>query len=416
MIAIKNSVINEMAEEAVLYAETETPKDIGDKMKIEDQNPIPLTESTAIRDTSSAKEDSTSQNSVQSIRSQYADQLEIFTESFPGDSSAQSPQLSDNLAPDRVAPFRPENLFDDLVKIDVFSNLPGDKTMNQGFDPANLNADPGNPTKTDVDRHYLGGAVTGAGGDALKNALGATGADSLKDAMNLNPAGSQNTSGENVPRFRGPDGSDTGGSTVYGGNQMVGGRNMSLVGAETTHKNADGTTVKTTDTDTGKKYEYYGADGKLQGANDVSVDETGVRTNKLYGADGEYKGKVVTSADGKNADYYDKAGNKFKYTTEEGETVLQAPTVEEFLRIKNFGGGYTDGRPELQSDVPKQIDPTKENRYLHIVNVNPDYTEETLASPNLGNTAGPETRPELEGPTPQMPPTPGGDPNSNDSN
>jgi hypothetical protein len=30
---------------------------------------------------------------------------------------------------------------------------------------------------------------------------------------------------------------------------------------------------------------------------------------------------------------------------------FRAPTAEEFLRIKNSGGGYTDGRPELQHDL-----------------------------------------------------------------
>ena len=405
-------------------------------MRIGDGVPLPEPETKI--DKSSAGEDSTSQDSVQSIRSKFSeDQLAAISESSPGDESAKSPQLLDNLAPDTLEPHRPENMFEDLVKIDVFSNVPGNvnSDLNQGLDLANLTQDPANPTKKDGDRHYLGGTVTGAGGDALKNALGATGADGLKDAMNLNPTGSQNTSGDNVPRFRvggmdsvssgggggsssniekeGSGGSGPQGPTTLGGNRRVGGRDMSLVGASTRTQYSGGGSGVTVTTDKGTSTFQYDAAGKATGSWETSTEE-GVTTDKSYDADGKYQGKFVTSANGK-VTFYDKNGNE-KYDTGEGETVFQAPTAEEFLRIKNFGGGYTDpGRPELQSDAPMEKDPAKA-RGFGVIDVNPDYTEETTGSPNLGNIPQPDTRPELEGPELEMPPTPGGNPNSNDSN
>jgi len=193
---------------------------------------------------------------------------------------------------------------------------------------------------------------------------------------------------------------------------------MSLIGAGT-YKNADGSTTEVEDTDTGQTFKNYGADGKMIWMSDVSYDEAGVKTNLQYGSDYAYKGKVVTSADGKSH-YYDKNG-KEKYDTGEGETD-QAPTLEEFLRVKNSGGGYTDGRPELQSDVPMEKDPAKA-RNFGVIDVNPDYTEATAGADGTpgrtigGNIAAPETvREELQAPKPEMPPTPGGNPTSDGSN
>lgn len=54
---------------------------------------------------------------------------------------------------------------------------------------------------------------------------------------------------------------------------------------------------------------------------------------------------------------------------------MKAPTAEEFLKIKNFGGGYTDGRPELQSNAPMQKDPVEAGPNFGVIDANPDIID-----------------------------------------
>ncbi len=158
----------------------------------------------------------------------------------------------------------------------------------------------------------------------------------------------------------------------------------------------------------------------------------GTKLTSLYDG-GNIKEKTVTTKDGettktvysdgkKKTTKTDKDGKEIKYTTGEGgDTVSQVPSLEEFLRMKNFGGGYTDGRPELQSDAPMTRDPSRDP-YFGVIDVNPDYTEATAGADGTpgrtigGNIAQPETREDLQGPAPEMPPSAGGNPNSDGSN
>lgn len=377
---------------------------------------VPLPEPNTISDTSSDGE-----NSAQSIPTRGSE--EAITESFSGE-AAQVPQLLDNLAPDRLEPHRPDNIFEEQVKIDVFSNAPGNLDLTQGLNPSNL-------TEHDVDRHYMG-TLTGAGADALRKALGGMGADALNRLL----GGSKPSSGASVP-------------------DLVAGKDMSLVGssfggktvnAQTTYHD-DGSRETSYSTKGGKVTDFYGSDGKLAGthleskAGGVTTTKTydadgkpgytfktsaedGVTTDKLYDENGNYTGKYVTSADGK-VTHYDKDGNEVKYTTEEGGTapvLAEEGTHNAFLGLQSVGGGYTDGRPELQSDAPKERDRSRDP-YFGVIDVNPDSTETTPGTeattgsgPNLGNIAQPETRPELQAPAPEMPSTPGSNPHSDGSN
>jgi hypothetical protein len=196
----------------------------------------------------------------------------------------------------------------------------------------------------------------------------------------------------------------------------VGGRDVSLLGnsTKTVYVHDDGSKSVVTTKKGEETSKNYDAQGKLTGIIKSSTSEN-VTIDKLYDEKGEYKGKMVYSADGKSdAIFFDKNGQQKKYDTGEGGNVLQAPTVEEFLRIKNFGGGYTDGRPELQSNTTMQKDPVEADPNFGVIDANPDYIESTT-TPNVGNHAQPETRPGLktEGPSPDAPPTPGFDPHSN---
>jgi hypothetical protein len=228
----------------------------------------------------------------------------------------------------------------------------------------------------------------------------------------MDTAGS-NSGGGSVSK-EGSAGAVPKGPTTMGGNTRVGGKDMSLYGSAFTAKEANGATSRTVTTEKGTKTTYYDAGGKSLGAVEKSTED-GISTTKVYDADGKYVTKAVTSSDGKTT-VYDKDGKQKTYDTGEGGNVLEAPTAEEFLRLKNFGGGYTDGRPELQSNTSMQKDPVKADPNFGVIDKNPDYIEETADKPNLGNIAQPETRPELQGgPKPDAPPSSAGDPTSNPS-
>lgn len=305
-------------------------------------------------------------------------------------------------------------------KIDVTKNFPDGHTINKGLEGMDWG-----PSKSKTGPNHMGVDMTYGGMKAPKDQLG--------DVLNAGKPGQATISpqtGGGVTEGK-ADGKN-GWNSISDGNRGSSSKNISggtgmkrpgfgLVSAESGVKKEDGKTFKQ----------------KVSDALDVVVDVVMEKFGPPGGGEaiGLLRGpELVKEVTGDSADLLRgvegaaTGGNQVKAAKkllEDDKTMIDPnadggePTAEDVARkVKVHAGAVTRGvNPDLGlSDPPMQNDPVKGERNFGVIDKNPDYIEETLSTPNLGNIAQPETRPDLEREPPELRPSTGGsDPNSNPS-
>ena len=406
-------------------------------MRIHGGTPVPMPESDEVtKKTAEESSDAPADSGdvVEPMPARFSEELIQALSSFSStDPAALQPQLSSDLNPGLVDSPLGETPFEDQIKLDFSGGLFERMKLDQGLSPTNnLGVDVLNG-----DRH-----------------MGVTGAETNQqglETLGLTGEGDGNAGTGVVLKNAGPS--------------LVNPK-MGLVSSISTTTHADGSKEVMMPTKNGSRTTFYDPSGNLTGTHVKSTEE-GVTTTKVYDGKNDYQGKVATSADGQMT-IYDKDGNEVKsdpaspkgsdgmpidysvqteagevkyhrnydddgeyqsttitnpdgttqtvgkdekYTTEEGAIEWYLPTVEEFLALVSFGGGYTDGvNSDLQNPTPLEFDVSR-TPYFGKIDGNPDATSDERETLDVQNTTQPETRPELQGPDFQMPVNPG-DPNS----